>query len=166
MAKSRQCPRVGRYGMIGKVASNDLPKPFPGFRNRPVHPPAQSFPDLLELRPHAVPAGLSLDKEIATQRAPAYQDETQECEGLRFPKPALFAIGQREAAKLDQAVLTGCNEIENPCNLSLIASQKRRASLSCWKPTMISSANLTMIMSPLASRRRQRSAQRSNTKWR
>jgi transposase-like protein len=33
-----------------------------------------------------------------------------------------------------------------------------RASLSCWKPTTVSSAYLTMIMSPVASRRRQRSA--------
>ena len=40
-----------------------------------------------------------------------------------------------------------------------IASRKRRASLSCWKPTTMSSAYLTMIMSPVASRRRQRSAQ-------
>jgi hypothetical protein len=42
---------------------------------------------------------------------------------------------------------------ENSRSLSRIASRKRRASLSCWKPTTVSSAYLTMIMSPVASDR-------------
>jgi malto-oligosyltrehalose trehalohydrolase len=41
----------------------------------------------------------------------------------------------------------------NSRSLSRIASRKRRASLSCWKPTTVSSAYLTMIMSPVASDR-------------
>src|SRR6516225_30375 len=71
---------------------------------------------------------------------------------------------RRSAAKRPNSmsrVFSGCSDSANSSNRLRISSRKRRASLSCWKPTIKSSAYRTMIMSPVASRRLQRLAQRS-----
>ena len=134
MAKCRQCTDVRRYGVISKVASNDLPKPFPCLGNWPVQPPSQSFPNPFERRPHAVPTGLPLYEKATAQGASAYEDETKEGKVSGFPSPRCLRLIAAKRPNSIRRVLTGCNESENSCNLSRIASQKRRASLSFWKP--------------------------------
>ncbi len=60
-----ECPTVGRYRMIFKEAGHDLPQPFPLFGDG-LMPTLTHFPfDFLELRPHAVAAGFSLQREAS-----------------------------------------------------------------------------------------------------
>src|SRR6266436_4109245 len=160
VSECRNRGAIGRHRVVGEIPGNDLPEPFSCFRNRLVHLPSQSFLDFLELGPCAVTARLPLDLEITPPRFAANEHKTQELEGLRLGEPALLAVLRRKATELNQAGLVRVKrqrELENSRSLSRIASQKRRASFSCWKPTTRSSAYLTMIMSPVASRRRQRS---------
>src|SRR6266566_3451144 len=67
-----------------------------------------------------------------------------------LPSPRRF---RRSAAKRPNSisrVFSGCSVSANFPNRSRISSRKRRASLSCSKPMMKSSAYRTMIMSPVA----------------
>src|SRR3984893_9504057 len=48
-----QCQAIGWHGVIGEIASDDLSKPFPCFRDWPVCSLSQRFLDLPELRTHA-----------------------------------------------------------------------------------------------------------------
>jgi hypothetical protein len=114
-----------------------------------VHPFPQRFLDLPKLRAHAIPARLPPELEGASPGFAADEDKPQELEGLRFAEPAQFAVPRRKAAEL-RRVFSGCSDSENVRSLSRIASQKRRASSSCWNPTTMSSAYRTMIMSPVA----------------
>ena len=150
-AEPQQSSKVCRHCMVGKEARDDLLEPLPLFGDRPVHTPSQFPFDLLEFRCHAIAPGLPMDQERASTCRAADQSKAQEVEGLRFAKPALLSLGRRMAANSISRVLSGCSDSENSCNRSRIASQKRRASLSCSKPTTRSSAYRTMIMSPVAS---------------
>jgi hypothetical protein len=50
----QQGAKVGRHCMVGEEADDDVAEPISLFADRPTHPPAQFFLDLLELGPHAV----------------------------------------------------------------------------------------------------------------
>jgi len=54
VAKRTQRQTIGRHGVIGEIARDDMSKPFPCFRDGPVYASAQRFLDLPELRPHPV----------------------------------------------------------------------------------------------------------------
>ena len=60
---------IVRHSMIGKIASDNLPQPFPLFGDVVVHTPPQLFFDFLELYPHAIPPGLPSDEEFPFARA-------------------------------------------------------------------------------------------------
>src|SRR5262249_31480608 len=62
--RSDRC-RVGRHGVIGKIASDNLRQPAPLLGDRLVHPLSHLLLDLLELAPHAVTSGFPLEEELA-----------------------------------------------------------------------------------------------------
>src|ERR1700694_125176 len=103
VAKCSNRRAIGRHGVVGEIPADDLPEPFPGFRNWPVHSSSQRFLDFPELRTHAVAARLPFDLEIAPSGLAADEHEAQELERLRFAKPALLAVLRRKAAELNQA---------------------------------------------------------------
>src|SRR5260370_37315427 len=78
-----------------------------------------------------------------------------------FPSPRSLRSFAAKRPNSIKRVLSGWSDSANSPSLSRIASRKRRASPSCSKPTTESSAYRTTIMSPQASCRLQRSAQRS-----
>jgi hypothetical protein len=69
---------VSRYSVIGKVASDNLPEPFPRLGNRPMHPPSQAFGNSFKRRPHTVPSRLPSYQESASTGTTANENETQE----------------------------------------------------------------------------------------
>jgi hypothetical protein len=91
--------------VIFKESGYDLPQSFPLIGDRLVPTPSHFLLDFLELRPHAVATGFSLQCEPAAARSSADEREPQECEGFRFAKAAPSALDRGEAAKLDQARL-------------------------------------------------------------
>src|SRR5262249_27786106 len=149
--------------MIGEEASDHLLEPGPLLGDRFVHAPSQFLLDPPERCPHAIAPCCSFDEELPTTVAFTDEGKAKKVEGLRFSEPAMSSSFRRKAAELDQAVLSGLSDSENSSNRLHISSQKRRASASCSKPTTMSSAYRMRIMSPVASCRRQRAAQRSNT---
>jgi hypothetical protein len=84
VAECADCRTVGRHGVVGKIPSNDLAKPFPGFRNWPVPPLLQRLLDLPQLRSSAIASRLSFDLKVAPSRFAANQYEAQEFEGFRL----------------------------------------------------------------------------------
>ena len=70
VAECPQRPAVGWHRMVGKVAGDDLPQPFPLLGDRLMHAPPQLLLDLLELRAHAVAPGLPLELEVALTGLP------------------------------------------------------------------------------------------------
>jgi hypothetical protein len=157
------CPTVCRDRMVFKEAGYDLPQPFPLFGDRLVPASSHFLLDFLELSSHAVAAGFSLQHEEPAALSSADEREPQEFEGSRLAKTAPSALVRCEAAKLDQ---TGLIRVKRQQKLfqSLAHRMPESSGISLvLKPTMISSAYRTMIMSPNASRCRQRSAHRSKT---
>jgi hypothetical protein len=65
MAECSDRRRVGRHGVIGEIASDNLRQPAPLFGDRLVHPLSHLLLDLLELAPHAVTPGFPLKEELA-----------------------------------------------------------------------------------------------------
>ena len=61
VTERRQCPRICRHRVVRKEPGHNLPQPFPDLWDRLVHTPSQFLLDLLELRLHAVGAGLPFD---------------------------------------------------------------------------------------------------------
>jgi hypothetical protein len=102
-----QCLGVSWHCEVVEVAIDDVPQPFPLFRDRLVHAPRHLFFEHLELRSHAVCPGLSFDLEFPRAGLAADEGETQEVEGLRFAEPAPLAALCREASELDQPGLLG-----------------------------------------------------------
>src|SRR5262245_3309590 len=149
--------------MVGKVAPNDLRQPTPLFGDRLVHAPPQLLLDLAELCLHAVAPGFPFKLEFPLRVCPQMNTKPRNLKVSGLPSPRRARLAAAKRPNSIRRVLSGCNDSENSSNRVRIASQKRRASASCSKPTTTSSAYLTMIISPVASRRRQRSAQRSNT---
>jgi hypothetical protein len=96
---------VGRHGVVGEISGDDLAKPVPGFRDRPVPTLSQPLLDFPQFRAHAVPAWLPPDLEVAPPGFAADQHKAQEREGPRLAKPALLAVLRRIAAEHDQAGL-------------------------------------------------------------
>src|SRR6202022_126686 len=105
ISKRGQRQAIGRHGMIGKITSDDLSKPFACFRDRPVCSSLQRFLDFPELRTHAVPTRRPPDPEVAPSGFVANEHEAQEPEGLRFRTSTLLAVLRRKAAELNQAGL-------------------------------------------------------------
>ena len=62
--------------------------------------------------------------------------------GLERPRLLQFWAAKRPNSI--SRVFAGWSDSENSRSLSRIASRKRRASISCWKPTTMSSAYLTI----------------------
>src|SRR5260370_41440180 len=105
MAEGSDRCRVGRHGVIGEIASDNLRQPAPLLGDRLVHPGSHLLLDLLELAPHAGTPGFPLEEELALTVASADVGEAQEIEGLRFAEPALVAPVHRLATELDQTSL-------------------------------------------------------------
>jgi hypothetical protein len=79
-----------------------------------------------------------LKLELARAGLAADEGEAQKVSGL--PSPRRW---RRSAAKRPNSisrVFSGCSDNANSCNRLRISPKKRRASLSCRKPTMKSSA--------------------------
>src|SRR5947207_7416780 len=113
-SKGRRRPPIARYGMVGVEALNDLLQPSALLRRCVVlslpqlflHPPKRCL--------HSVATGAPLNKEVPCSRLTADKCKAQECEGLRLAKPALFSIGRRKAAKLDQPGLVRMQRKREP----------------------------------------------------
>src|SRR5512134_3720263 len=105
VAERSQGPAIGRHGMVGEEAGNDLPQPLPLLGDRLVPSPPHLLLDLPELGSHAVTPGLPFDQEVAPTALAADEGKAQEVEGLRFSEPAPGALCRRVAAELDQAGL-------------------------------------------------------------
>jgi len=164
VSKCTDRPRVGRHRVIREVPSDHLPEPLPLHGNRFMHAPAKFLFDRPEFRPHAVCPGVPLKLEGTTTSPPTDENETEKGGGLRPAKAvALSSAPAALRPNSSSLVLSGCSASENSSNLVRIASQKRRASASCSKPTTTSSAYRRMMTLPLACRRRHRWAQRSKT---
>src|SRR5215813_3806022 len=136
-----KCATIRRYRMVVEVACNDLLQPLSLFGNWLMHPLSQFLLNLLQLSLHAVPPGLPLDQEVTAPGFAADEGKPQEVEGLRFTKPTPFL--RLVAAKRPNSislVLSGCSDSENSFSRARMISRKRRASASCWNPTMRSSA--------------------------
>ena len=95
------------------------------------------------------------------QSPPDAQDITQGFFQLFLEKQWVKDV-DREKGRLRSFLITALNGFMAK-EWRRISSQKRRASVSRSKPTTMSSAYRTMTMLPVASRRLQRSAQRSKT---
>ena len=91
------CSAVGRHGVIGEVATHDLPEPGALLSQwrMPVLP--ERISDLSQLGPHAVASRASAQLEASCPGSRADMREAQEVERLRFAKAAPCAVGFREA---------------------------------------------------------------------
>jgi hypothetical protein len=87
-----------------KKPENDLLEPFAWLGDGVVHALAQTFLDLLQLRPQPIAATGSAQPKPAGPRGAADQSEAKKVEGLRFAQPARASV-RSIAAKLDQAGL-------------------------------------------------------------
>src|SRR5580704_7174694 len=79
---------VGRDGVIGEEAPDDLLKPSPLLGDWFMHTPSQLLLDGLELRPHSIAPGFPQDEELAPTVALTDEGEAQDVEGLRLAEPA------------------------------------------------------------------------------
>src|SRR6516165_2895048 len=103
----RQCAAVGRHCMVVEVAADDPSQALPLLGDRLVHASPHLLFDHLELRPHAVPAGLPFDLEFVLASLTADVGKAQKVEGLRLAKPASLAAFRRKASELDEPGLLG-----------------------------------------------------------
>src|SRR5882757_1994901 len=103
--KLAHCSAVGRHGVIGEVATHDLPEPEALLAQWCVPMLPERISDLSQFGPHAVASRASAQLEASCPGARADMREAQEVERLRFAKATPCAVGRREAAELDQARL-------------------------------------------------------------
>src|SRR5216683_1096445 len=89
------------------MPENDLPQPFPVFRDWMVHSAPQLHLDVEKLRPHAVAPGLPFKLEGSLAGFPTDEREPQEHKGLRFSETLSLALGRSMATKLNQPGLVG-----------------------------------------------------------
>ena len=109
---------VGRHGVVVEEARDDLLEPPALLGDGVVHALAQTFFDLLQLRPQPIAAAGSPQEKLAGPRGAADQGEAEEVEGLRFAQPAPCASSRGKATKLDQAGLVRMQrqrELLKPC---------------------------------------------------
>src|SRR5215213_9489228 len=135
-----ECRVVGRHGVVGEEAPDNLRQPAALFGDGLVPPPSQFLLDLPELRPQPIPPGLPLQQEgaAAADAADEVKPRKSKVSGLPSPRRARPAAARRPNSI--RRVLSGWSDKANASNLSRSASRKRRASPSCRKPTPRSSA--------------------------
>src|SRR6202162_3585097 len=73
---------VGRDGVIGEEAPDDLLKPSRLLGDRLMHAPSHLLLDGLELCPHSIAPGFPQDEELALTGALTDEGEAQDVEGL------------------------------------------------------------------------------------
>ncbi len=158
---------VGRHSVITNVPTHDRPQPLAHFRDGVMHASFEFGLHLAQLRLQPFANRLPQDREASVPPLlPTDVGEAEEVERLRFPFSALVPVFSREQSELQRPrFLRGSSKL-NFRILSISSAQNRTASDFTSKPTTISSANLTMIMSPQPCFRRHAWAHRSNTKWR
>src|SRR5258707_7936338 len=93
------------HGMIGEVASHDLPQPGALLVDRGVQAASHGLLDLAQPGPQPVAPRLPLQGELAVPGAPTDVGEAQEVEGLRLAEAAPLAVCRRMATELDQTRL-------------------------------------------------------------
>src|SRR5205809_6630233 len=133
---------VGRHRMVVEVSGDDSFQPLSLCRDWLMHSPPQLLFDHLQLRPQAIGPGLPLDLELAPTRLAADEDEAQEAEGLLsgLPSPRRLRFAAAWRPNSINRVFSEWRDSEYFPNRSRISSRKRRASASCSKPTIMSSA--------------------------
>ena len=92
-----ECSTVCRHRVILKEAGYDLPQPFPLFRDWLVPAPSHFLLDFLELRSHAVAAGLSLQREAPAARSSADEINPRNLKvsGLPTPRRARWTVAKQ-----------------------------------------------------------------------
>src|SRR5882724_8594103 len=105
VAEGRKRSAVGRHGVVVEEASDHACQPRPGLVEGLMHPLAQRFLDLLELRSDPVASGFPLEQECSPPRPGADEGEAQEVEGIRFSRPRVVVVVRCMAAKRDDAGL-------------------------------------------------------------
>ena len=103
LAKYSEAVGISRYRVIVEVALHHRLEPLSGLLRGIVHSLSELMPDRLQLRPHALAAGLALHRKRPIPVLPADVREAQKVErlGLSFPSsfPAIFG----EPPELDPA---------------------------------------------------------------
>jgi hypothetical protein len=140
--------------MIGEPACHDVSQPAALLLDRRVPMLPQALPDLAQLDAQAVAARLSPELEASLPRAPTDVGEAEEVEHFRLAETTPLAVRRRVAAELDEACLVRMQlqrEVRQALRqfadepLGLVQVLKADDDVSAYR---------TMIMSPVAVRRR------------
>ena len=162
--KEAQRGGVHGHAVVSEVPTNDRLQPSALLRDGIVHASSQLGFDLAQLGLQPFADGLPQHRETPVaplRRANMRESEEVERLGLALAAPA--PVVGREGSELDEAGFVGMQfefELEERSSSS---SRNCRASISLWKPSTMSSANLTTMTSPRARFFRHAWTQRSNT---
>ena len=128
-------------------------QPFALFRDGLVPTLPELVFDLPQLRPHSLRDRDPPQPEPSMLGLPTEMREPKEIERLRLPETTSRSAPGGMPSELDQPGLVRVQlqpKLRKP--LREKSAQNRRASCSCSKPTVKSSANRTTITSPCANR--------------
>ena len=107
VSKRIQTVLVAGNGVVVVPSLHYRAKPPPHVRYTVVHPAAEFFLDLLQLRTHSLRHALPSESEPATLVLAAHMRETEKVKRLRSSFATAPAALDRKTAKLDQACLFG-----------------------------------------------------------
>src|SRR5262245_27660652 len=102
VTEGAECRKIGRHGVIDKIAPNDLRQPTPLVGDRLVHPPSQLLLYLLEFSSHAVAPGFPFNQELTLARASADEKVSWPAEFHRQPLSELSGTLSRHSAPIRQ----------------------------------------------------------------
>ena len=150
VSERRQPALVRRHGVPGEVARHGAFQPLSLIGDALVLASFRFLFDLREFGPQPFAHTLPPELELAAPGLRRDVREPHEVEGFRSPEalPAVVRLG--EPAERDQAGFLRMQGQATAVSRSRSSSRKRRASSSSWKPTMVSSAYRTTIISPPA----------------
>src|SRR5436853_2703029 len=151
IAECREQVSVRRYREVGKVAFDHGCEPPPLLVDRLMPVLSQRFLELPKLGLHPLSLCLAPELEVGAVllgAAVVVNPKKSNVSGFPLPRSA-----RRSAAYLPNSirrVFSGCRLSANLAKRSLRSFRKRSASCRCWKPTIVSSAYRTTIISPVA----------------
>jgi hypothetical protein len=100
-----QARAVAGDGMVVEPTLDNYPQPLAHLRHRGVHEAVQPSFNLVQLRPHALGGGRTLDRKRPPPRLPALMREAQEGERFWLAQSTLGPAFSREATELQQTRL-------------------------------------------------------------
>jgi hypothetical protein len=149
--EEEQREAVHGHAVISDMPCNDRPQPRALLRDGIVHASSEFGFDLAQLGLQPFADGLSQHREAPVApslRADVREAKTIERLGLALAAPA--SVVGRGGSELDEAGFVGM-QFEFELEEALLEfALDRLASISLWKPSTMSSANLTTMTSPWA----------------